>query len=199
MKLVLASTSPYRAALLKKSGVPFTAVRPAVNEDEIKSVLLKDGATPLGLAQALSQKKGESVWQQVKDPHTIVISGDQVASLNGTILGKPGNFENALDQLQKLSGHTHQLITALTVYGPSGFENHVSITELKMRILSETELRRYLLLDTPYDCAGSYKIEENGIALFESIVSDDFTAIQGIPMIWLCNKLKEYNCEFFQP
>jgi len=199
MKLILASTSPYRAALLKKSGVPFTAVRPTVNEEELKDQLLNEGATPLALAQALSQKKGESVWQQLDDSNSLVISGDQVVSLNGRLLGKPGSYENAFKQLQKLSGNIHQLITAITVFGPSGFENHVSVTELKMRKLADSELSRYLKLDTPYDCAGSYKIEENGIALFESIVSDDFTAIQGIPMIWLCNKLKEHNCEFFQP
>lgn len=199
MKLILASTSPYRASLLKKSGVPFETFRPAVNEEELKTTLLKEGASPLALAQTLSEKKGESVWYQVAGPQTFVVSGDQIAECNGTLLGKPGTFESALKQLQHLRGSTHRLITAVTLLGQTGIESQVAVTELKMRNLSNSELERYLRLDAPYDCAGSYKIEENGIALFESIVSDDFTAIQGIPMIWLCNKLKEHHFEFFQP
>lgn len=198
MKIVLASTSPYRAALLKKAGVQFETIQPLLSEDKIKSQLLQEKVSPLQLAQILSQKKGESVWHSLNDKNTLVISGDQVVEVNNEILSKPGSFEKALQQLQRLNGQTHRLLTALSIFSPAGFENHVSVTELKMRSLSNVELTHYLKRDTPYDCAGSYKIEENGIALFESIVSDDFTAIQGVPMIWLCNKLKEFNCEFFQ-
>lgn len=198
MKIVLASTSPYRFAQLKKTGVLFSAVKPSIDEDTVKKQILNSGASAKELASELSLKKGESIWNASGDKSILVISGDQVAECEGEILGKPGNFENAVKQIQFLQSRTHRLFTALSVFGPKGIANCVSVTELTMRSLKAEEIQRYLKCDQPYDCAGSYKIEENGIALFSSIVSDDFTAIQGLPMQWLCNKLKEYNCEFFQ-
>ena len=198
MKIVLASTSPYRAALLKKTGLPFSTAKPTIEEDAIKIEILKTNKSAKDLALALSIEKGESIWSPAPDKNILVISGDQVAECEGQIIGKPGNFDSAVKQMQFLQNRTHRLFTALSLFGSNGNENHVSVTELKMRALNDREIQHYLQLDTPFDCAGSYKIEENGIALFSSIVSDDFTAIQGIPMQWLCNKLKEYNCEFFQ-
>jgi septum formation protein len=196
VKLILASTSPYRASLLKKTGVPFECVRPRINEDALKNELLKSNITPGELAKRLSEAKGQSV--SATAPDSVVISGDQLAEIDGEILGKPGDFQHALQQLKKLRGRTHRLLTAVTVFGPHKFETHLSVTELLMRPLKDDELSRYLEKDKPYDCAGSYKIEEGGISLFQSIECEDFTSIQGIPMIWLCNKLKEYNCEFFR-
>jgi septum formation protein len=198
MTLILASTSPYRASLLKKTGIPFETMKPAVDEDVLKQQLLEKGISPSELAKKLSYEKGQSVFKSLNKPDAVVVSGDQLAELNGEILGKPGSFEKARQQLKKLSSHTHRLLTAVTITAHTGSETFLEVTEMTMRALSDGEIERYLELDTPYDCAGSYKIEENGIPLFSSITGEDFTSIQGIPMIWLCNKLKEYNCEFFR-
>ena len=113
-------------------------------------------------------------------------------------MGKPHTFEKARKQLQQLQGQTHQLITAVTLLSED-FERHLNhITYLTMRNLSDLEIDNYLKKDEPYDCAGSYKIEKHGIILFSEIKTDDFSAIQGLPLIWISNQLKELGYEFFQ-
>ncbi len=192
--LILASTSAYRAALLKKLGIPFRTVSPAFDEDTVKLNLVQQQASPFLIAETLSRGKALSVQQK----NSATIAGDQLVNFDGTILGKSHNFETACKQLNLLQGKTHELITAVTIISDTQTFHTNHVTRLSMKILTQQEIENYLRLDSPFDCAGSYKIENAGIALFDKIETDDFTAIQGIPLMWVANVLKELNYEFFQ-
>lgn len=192
--LVLASTSVYRSAQIKKLGIPFTVKKPTYDEESEKNSLIDQRSSPITIAETLSRGKAHSV--AATDQTTI--SGDQLVHFDGAILGKPHTFDTAFIHLKAMQGKTHELITAITVLDGSMVYHLNHVTQLKMKKLSDREITGYLLLDKPYDCAGSYKIENSGIALFDEIITDDFTAIQGIPMLWLTQTLKELRYEFFQ-
>ncbi len=198
--LLLASTSPYRAELLKKLGIPFLTARPKYDEDRTKQQLLQAQATPLQIAESLSKGKAYSVRDKDtgKGSEAVIIAGDQLVDFNTVILGKPHDFGAAKLQLQKMRGKSHQLITAVTILNAE-LEMHLNhITTLKMKDLSNTEIENYLKKDEPYDCAGSYKIEKSGLLLFSEISTDDFSAIQGLPLLWISARLKELGYEFFK-
>ncbi len=184
MDLILASTSPYRRELLARLGVPFTAVAPEVDEDAYKL----PGLDPRALAEILARAKASEVASRF--PHAVVIGSDQVASLDGSTLGKPHTVENAVAQLSSMSGRSHQLITAIAVVHPGGRTDFTDVTTLVMRALSEEAIRRYVEADKPLDCAGSYKLEALGIALFERIASEDHTAIVGLPLMAVTTALR---------
>lgn len=184
MGLILASTSPYRRDLLERLGLPFRVVAPAVNEDELKRAALP----PRELAAFLAQAKAESV--AASDPADVILGGDQLVEFAGQVLGKPGGVDEACAQLQTLQGQTHRLITAVCLVTPAGGQIHVDVTELTMRRLTPAEIARYVEGDHPLDCAGAYRIESRGIALFERIESADFTAIVGLPLIALTTLLR---------
>lgn len=192
--LVLASTSVYRSAQVKKFGIPFTVKKPTYDEESEKNLLLGQRSSPIIIAETLSRGKAHSV--AATDQTTI--AGDQLVHFEGAILGKPHTFDKAFIHLKAMQGKTHELITATTVLDGSMVYHLNHVTQLRMKKLSDREITGYLLLDQPYDCAGSYKIENSGIALFDEIITDDFTAIQGIPMLWLSRTLKELRYEFFQ-
>lgn len=186
MKLILASTSRYRQAQLERLGLPFETAAPGVDEDAFKSV----GLSPRELAERLAIAKTEAV--AAREPTAVVIGGDQVPAIGGGFLDKPETRERAIAQLERLGGRTHELITAIAVAeGGRVRHRHTDVTRLTMRSLSLAEIERYLDADQPWDCAGAYRIEARGIALFERIESDDHTAIQGLPMIALCSILRE--------
>jgi len=175
MDLILASTSSYRKALLERLGITFRCVAPEVDESAHQT------GKPVEIAQRLARLKAEAVRN--KFPASIVIGSDQVAAVDDEILNKPGNKERAFSQLKKLNGRSHSLFTAVTFLSPSLAFHHLDETRLQMRSLDDSALERYLDRDLPYDCAGSYKIECAGISLFRKIESEDFTAIQGLPLI----------------
>lgn len=182
--MVLASTSPYRAALLARLRIPFEAVAPTyVETNDPRSV-----AATLVLTQA--EGKARSVVPS--RPGAVVIGSDQVAVLDGEILTKPGSPERAIEQLGRLSGRTHRLLTAVvTLDGSTGErQTHLDETELTLRSLSPDEIVAYVAADTPEHCAGSYKIESLGISLFERQRGDDPTAIVGLPLIALSHQLR---------
>jgi septum formation protein len=193
-EIILASSSVYRQQLLQRLGLPFTSTKPLIDEDQLKQKFAQMPA--VDLAENISYEKGYAVFE--KNKKALVISGDQLVSIRSEVLGKPGGFEQALTQLKMLNNRTHHLVTSITLFWDDQVVKYNHITTLKMKNLSEDEMTRYLQKEQPYDCAGSYKIEKNGITLFESIECDDFTAIQGIPMIWLSNRLKEMGYEFFR-
>lgn len=198
MDLILASQSPYRRQLIEKIGIQFTCQLPTISEEELKAHLISQQLPPAALATELSRQKGLSVFNQLpSQQNQIVLAGDQLVQFQNEIIGKPNTFEKAFEQLKKMNNKTHQLITAVTLITEKKIIPHTHITELKMRHLSDQEITHYLKKDFPYDCAGSYKIENSGITLFETINCSDFTAIQGLPMLWLCNQLKELGYEFF--
>lgn len=192
--LVLASTSIYRAELLKKLGIPFSTTKPAIDEDQLKTKALQNNKSPLELAEYLSREKTKSVFSN----SLTVIGGDQLVSFSGKILGKPKTKDNAIRQLSEMNGKTHQLITAVTIMNDQDIFHLNHITSLTMKKLSLTEITNYVELDLPLDCAGSYKIERSGIGLFEKIDTDDFSAIQGLPLIWLSTILKGCGYELFR-
>lgn len=182
--LILASTSPYRRALLERLGVPFRVVAPRFDESSVPAI----GKSPLELAEALALGKARSV--AAIEPGATVIASDQLAAIDETILGKPGTTDRAIDQLQMLSGRVHELYTALVVIQASRLLRHTDLARLRMRPLDRAEIARYVARDQPLDCAGSYKLEQQGIVLFESIETEDHTAITGLPLLRLTSILR---------
>ena len=203
MDLILASTSKYRRKLLKRLGVSFHCEDPAVDEDETKA----DRQSPVDLAVGLAVLKASQVANRF--PQAAVLGGDQLVALDDCILGKPGTSERAVEQLQRLAGRMHELVTAIAVCLPETEASlaltkvkgwrmltphcwvHCDRTRLSMRQLSRDEIIRYVDADSPTDCAGSYKIEARGICLFERIETVDHTAITGLPMIATVSLLRE--------
>jgi len=182
--LILASGSPYRKALLERLGIAFRVARPDFDETAFPA----EGLSPRGLAEALAVGKARSV--QEREPRAVVIGCDQLVSLDGRILGKPGTVERAVAQLAAMSGRVHELITAMVVVGPDGQFAHTDISRLRMRNLDRSQIERYVASDDPLDCAGSYKLEGRGVALFDRIESDDATAITGLPLLALIRILE---------
>jgi septum formation protein len=182
--IVLASTSPYRRALLERLGVPFTCADPGVDEDALKA----SGLAPIALAEALAVAKARAVAD--RHPGALVIGGDQLAELDGRVLGKPGGRVTAIAQLSDLAGKTHRLITALAVVRGRWQESHTDVAVLAMRDLDPAAIGRYVDADRPFDCAGSYKLEARGIALFRAITCADHSAITGLPLIALTTLLR---------
>lgn len=186
MKIILASQSPYRKALLENFGLDFIAARPDVDEDELKERGPED---LVELTRYLSFHKAESLRR--KFPAAVILGSDQLVELGGRRLDKPGTAERAFEQLRSLQGRSHRLITSLCVLAPDATFTFTDITTLHLRTLSDEDLRAYLACDKPYDCAGSYKIERGGMGLVERLESQDPSAIQGLPLISLTNALRQ--------
>ena len=175
--LVLGSTSRYRRELLTRLGLPFTTEAPGVDETPQK------GESPRDLAVRLALAKARDVAR--RHPQAIVIGSDQVADLAGQPLGKPGNHERAVAQLRAMRGQTVIFQTAVSVVcQATGFkQSDLAAVEVRFRALEDDEIERYLRAEQPYDCAGSAKSEGLGIALLDAILSDDPTALVGLPLI----------------
>ena len=189
-QVVLASTSPYRKALMMRLGMPFETARPEVDEDAFKVRI----ASPVELVQALSRAKAEAV--AARYPGAVVIGSDQVAEMDGEVLGKPHTMERAVAQLMGFSGRTHRLVTGVAVFdGATGsWQEMVQETRLHARPYDEAFARRYVERDRPLDCAGSYMFERSGITLFDGIETDDPTAIEGLPLTAVVRMLERCGC-----
>lgn len=196
--LILASTSIYRAQLLEKLGLSFQSIKSDFDEDAAKTENLNKHLSPIAIAENLSRGKALSLRRLLNSENLLIIGGDQLVNLDGEIIGKSKTHEKAVQQLQKMRGKTHELITAVTLVSEKEVRHINHITRLTMHRLSDQEIQHYLLRDQAYDCAGSYKIEKSGIALFSQIECSDFSAIQGLPLIWLSNQLKEMGYELFE-
>lgn len=182
--LILGSTSPYRRELLSRLRLHFETESPNVDETPAP------GESPRDLALRLALAKAQDVAQ--RHPDAVVIGSDQVADLHGTPLGKPGTHERAIAQLQQMQGQTVIFQTAVAVVCQgSGFaQTDLAAIEVRFRPLTDVEIERYLQAEQPYDCAGSAKSEGLGIALLDAIVSDDPTALIGLPLIRTCRLLR---------
>lgn len=178
-RLVLASTSPYRRALMEQLGVPFHCAAPACDEDALKDPLL----SPRELARTLARAKAESLRSEF--PDAIIIGSDQVIALGEKRFSKPGTRERAAAQLRYLSGHTHEVLTAVALVHAGGVVEHLAVAQMTMKPLSDAAILEYIDADQPLNCAGSYKLEERGAGLFSKIECEDRTAIVGLPMGWL--------------
>lgn len=188
--LVLGSTSPYRRELLARLRVPFDVLGPDVDEEALQ----RSGAEPSSIALRLAVAKAASVAAKRSD--AFVIGSDQVVDLDSEILGKPGDEVRAREQLARLQGRTHRLVTAIALRAPDGtLRTHVDVHRMTLRSLGAAEIERYVAAEQPLDCCGAYKIESLGIALFERIEGDDFTAIPGLPLIALGRLLRESGFE----
>ena len=183
-QLILGSTSPYRRELMQRLRVPFDVVAPDVDESP------RPQEAPADLARRLALAKAHAV--AARFPEAVVIGSDQVADLDGEPLGKPGTHERATGQLRRMRGNTVIFQTALAVVcRQSGFEQvDLAPVNVRFRPLSDEEIEAYLLAELPYDCAGSAKSEGLGIALLESIDSDDPTALVGLPLIRTCRMIR---------
>jgi septum formation protein len=187
--IILASTSVYRRALLDRLGLPFRWHPPLCDEESSK----ESENNPRSLAERLAVTKAASL--AALKPGATIIGCDQVVSFQGQILGKPGAVTRAIEQLSAMAGQTHDLITALVVRQGERSFRHTDVTSLRMRLLSRSAIERYVAADNPLDCAGSYRLEARGIALFEQIQSADHTAITGLPLIALVTILRELGYE----
>lgn len=194
-RLILGSSSTYRKELLSRLQLPFDVMVP--NIDETPAANESPDATALRLAQEKATVIG------LKNPNSLVIGSDQVATLDGEQIGKPGTHENALKQLQKMRGRKVVFHTALCL-----FDSRANIaapqiqlenvqTFVTFRDLPDAELDAYLRIEQPYDCAGSAKNEGLGITIIEKIESSDPTALTGLPLIALTTMLRRAGLSFF--
>ncbi|NLB57776.1 MAG: septum formation inhibitor Maf [Gammaproteobacteria bacterium] len=183
MRLVLASTSPYRRELLQRLRLPFDTAKPRVDEKPLA------GEEPQALVRRLARAKAAAVADTA--PGAWVIGSDQVAELDGAPLGKPGGREPAIAQLASMSGRAIRFHTAVAlVRGGQAFEA-LDLTTVAFRRLGAAEIERYVDAEQPFDCAGSFKAEALGITLFDSIHSHDPTALVGLPLIATARLLRQ--------
>lgn len=193
--IILASSSAYRKELFARLGLAFIAMSPDIDESPAAE------ERPEQTAMRLARMKAEAIVQIHSD--AIIIGSDQVATMDGLQIGKPGNHASALQQLQTMRGKTVTFHTALCVLSnmPQHVNHAIQIqncqTIVRFRDLSDAELDAYLHIEKPYDCAGSAKNEGLGIALLESIQNDDPTALTGLPLIALTSMLRNLGVKFF--
>ncbi len=209
--LVLASSSQYRAALLQRLNRPFRTLSPNIDESA------RPGEAPAALASRLALEKALAVAKMLKpDDEALIIASDQVASFNNRRIGKPGTVPVACEQLLGMSGQQVTFHTAVCVLpnkyvstglspkraneqAPTGNPDQtqpftaLDTTVAHLRSLDPGEIERYVKADNPLDCAGSFKVEALGISLFKSVDSRDPTALIGLPMITLCDGLRQFG------
>lgn len=192
-RLILASSSPYRKELLQRLRLPFEVRIPDIDETPQRD------ESPVQTALRLAEEKARAVGLAVGD--ALVIGSDQVATLDGRQIGKPGSHKNALRQLQDMRGRKVVFHTALCLWdgrSPAARAQCENVqTVVAFRDLSDQELDTYLRIEQPYDCAGSAKNEGLGIALIERIESTDPTALTGLPLIALTTMLRRAGVPFF--
>lgn len=183
--VVLGSTSPYRRSLLERLRIPFETASPQVSEERLP------GETPQALVERLARAKASEV--AARYPDALVIGSDQSAGLGDRILGKPGSHERAAEQLASLSGKSVVFHTGMCLIDTATGREWLGVVPytVHMRELDADEIERYLRLDRPYDCSGSFKSEGLGISLFRGMEGDDPTALVGLPLIRLCAWLRE--------
>ena len=192
MSLILASSSPFRKAILDKLGLDFEVVAPEINEDR------RENESPIDLVTRLSKEKAVAV---AKSKTGLIIASDQVATLdtgykaNDSILTKPGSHENAFLQLKKSSGRTVNFLTGLVLMNTKNLNTQVHVEHFKVsfKTLSDNQILKYLSKEDVLNCAGSFKSEGLGIALFTEMVGNDPNSLIGLPTIQLIDMLAKEN------
>lgn len=183
-QLILASTSPWRRALLEKLAIPFECAAPEVDETPLP------GETPRHLVSRLAQEKAQSLAHRYLSH--LIIGSDQICVLDGEITGKPLTEEKARQQLTKASGNIVTFYTGLALYNSANghLQTEVEPFDVHFRHLSEVEIEDYVRKERPLHCAGSFKSEGLGIALFERLEGRDPNTLVGLPLIALCQMLR---------
>ena len=183
-RLILASTSPFRRELLTRLGLPFAVQAPDVDETG------QPGETAPALVARLAEAKAAAVARQ--QPAALIIGSDQAAVLDGAIIGKPGDHQQAVAQLQRASGRTVVFYTGLCLLDSASGQRQIAVEEFRVvfRALTPAMIEAYLQREQPYQCAGSFKSEGLGIALFERLEGADPTSLIGLPLIRLTRMLE---------
>jgi len=183
--IVLASSSPYRRGLLDRFLDEYETVSPGIDET------LDGSMEPESLASSLARRKAEKVSSTHRD--ALIIGADQLSVLDQQVLGKPGDHAKAIEQLLRASGKSVIFLTAVCLLDPLSLRRfeHIDHTVVHFREFDRRLADSYLRHDEPYDCAGSFKIEGAGFVLFDTVKTDDPTALIGLPMIWLSTRLQE--------
>jgi len=184
--LVLASTASWRGDLLRQLGLPFVQADPQLDEQPWK----QRGLPPRELVTELARAKARALAASY--PDALLLAADQVAVFEGTVLGKPGNAERAVEQLLLLSGRSHELVTGVALHDARSGRDHTTVVvrTLTMRSLSSAAAEEYVRRDCPLQCAGSYRIEALGIALFEHIDGDS-SGVVGLPLMAVTGLLRD--------
>lgn len=187
MKLILASTSPFRKAILDKLGIDFDTASPETDETALTN------ESPQQLVERLSIAKAKAIADKVYD--ALVIGSDQISVINGEIIGKPHTHENAVKQLQDASGKTVTFYTGLCLYNSTTqqYQSEVVPFNVVFRDLDDQLIENYLRKEEPYNCAGSFKSEALGIVLFEKLEGEDPNTLMGLPLIRLVKMLEKEN------
>ncbi|WP_353232009.1 Maf family protein [Pseudomonas helleri] len=183
LPLLLASSSVYRRDLLSRLRLPFTCSSPDIDESH------RPGESALQLVQRLSLEKAQTL--AASHPAHLIIGSDQVAVLNGQIIGKPHTFDKARQQLLNASGASVSFLTGLTLLNSQTghYQTDCVPFTVHMRHLNTEQIERYLHAEEPYDCAGSFKAEGLGVSLFQRTEGDDATSLVGLPLIRLVDML----------
>jgi MAF protein len=189
LKIILASSSPYRRELLQRLDIDFETASPDIDETPLP------GEPAETLVLRLARSKAEKIGEH--EPDALVIGSDQVACLGTGILTKPGNRENAVTQLQTMRGQTLTFLTGLCLFNTS---TRLCLTDcvpfaVTFRQYTDDEIHRYLDHDAPYDCAGSFKSEKMGITLVSRMAGDDPAALQGLPLIRLSEMFRSQGLQ----
>lgn len=184
--LILASSSRYRAELLRRLQLPFTGIAPDLDETPLP------GEAAEALTRRLALAKAQALAQ--RHPGRWVLGSDQAATADGRILGKPGSRERAAEQLGFLSGRRVDFLTAVALVCDDQVFSALDLTTVQFRVLEKAEIERYLDAEAVLDCAGSFKCEGLGITLFEHIRSDDPTGLIGLPLIAVRRLLAQASC-----
>jgi septum formation protein len=192
-QLILGSSSPFRAEILTKLGLPFITASPDIDESSLV------GEQAQQLVQRLSEQKAYKIAESY--PNALIIGSDQVAVLDGAILGKPGNHDNAVKQLTAASGKTVKFLTGLALLNSQTghIQSVVETFEVGFKTLSATQIDFYLHQEQPYQCAGSFKSEGFGISLFSKLHGNDPNSLIGLPLIRLISLLEAEGIDVLQP
>ena len=180
--LILASTSTYRANLLDRLGIPFETSVPGVDESRLPNETFNV------MAARLSQVKAKAV----SHPNALIIGSDQVAVVGDQQLHKPGSVDRAVEQLEIINGRTVEFYTGVTLWNTATGRCQTEVVPYKvtLRDLNRREIEAYVAADSPLDCAGAFKWERLGISLMKALEGSDPTALEGLPLIALCNMLR---------
>lgn len=184
MRLILASTSPFRKTILEKLDIPFECASPETDETPER------GEKPEQLVERLAIAKAQAIAKDSTD--ALVIGSDQVAVINNKIIGKPGDFDNAFEQLKKASGKRITFLTGLCLINSKTGKIHSTVVPYNVvfRYLRDSQIENYLYKEKPFNCAGSFKSEGLGISLFERLEGDDPNTLMGLPLIRLVAMLE---------
>jgi MAF protein len=193
MNIILASSSPYRQTILKKLQIPFTCIAPNINESAVS------GESISAQVERLAKMKALAIAATKTNVNSYVIGSDQLASFNGQVLGKPGDFVTAKQQLTRFSGQTVKFYTGLCLVhsAKNQLAQIVETFDVTFKHLTEEQISTYLRIEQPYDCAGSFKCEGLGIALFESLNGRDPNTLIGLPLIALIDLFNNLSVDLF--